>query len=64
MRLHGFWPMREGLPEDPPDEARERARKLGPALDAIRQRFGNDAISVATGDPQKATPSTRRKHGE
>ena len=46
------------------DEARERARKLGPALDAIRQRFGNDVIGVATGDPQKATPSTRRKHGE
>ncbi|HKU40908.1 MAG TPA: DNA polymerase IV [Polyangiales bacterium] len=46
------------------DEGRERARKLGPALDAIRQRFGDDAIGVATGDPQKATHSSRRKHGE
>jgi retron-type reverse transcriptase len=26
MRLHGFWPDREGVPQDPPDEASERAR--------------------------------------
>ena len=25
MRLHGFWPAREGVPPDPPDEAAERA---------------------------------------
>jgi DNA polymerase-4 len=41
----------------------ERSRKLGPALDAIRKRFGADAIAVATGDPQKATFSTRKKSG-
>jgi hypothetical protein len=41
----------------------ERSRRLGPALDAIRKRFGDDAISVATGDPQKATFSTRKKSG-
>jgi DNA polymerase IV len=46
------------------DESRERARKLGPALDAVRQRFGNDAISIASGAPQKATHSTRKKHGQ
>jgi DNA polymerase-4 len=46
------------------DEERERARKLGPALDAIRQRFGNDAIATASGTPQKATHSSRKKHGE
>jgi DNA polymerase-4 len=43
--------------------AADRGRKLGPALDAIRKRFGDDAISVATGDPQKATFSTRKKSG-
>src|SRR5947209_17328038 len=26
MRLHGFWPDREGVPLDPSDEAAERAR--------------------------------------
>jgi hypothetical protein len=41
----------------------ERSRRLGPALDAIRKRFGEDAIAVATGDPQKATFSTRKKSG-
>lgn len=41
----------------------DRGRKLGPALDAIRKRFGDDAISIATGDPQKATFSTRKKSG-
>jgi DNA polymerase-4 len=49
---------------DPADGGeQERSRKLGPALDAIRKRFGDDAIAVATGDPQKATFSTRKKSG-
>lgn len=26
MRLHGFWPARQGLPSEPPDEIAERAR--------------------------------------
>src|SRR5712691_8463801 len=26
MRLYGFWPAQEGLPQDPPDEAAERAK--------------------------------------
>lgn len=46
------------------DKSRERANKLGPALDAIRQRFGNSAIAVASGTPEKATHSSRKKHGE
>jgi hypothetical protein len=45
-------------------DAQERSRKLGPALDAIRKRFGEGAIAVATKDPEKATPSLRKKHGE
>jgi DNA polymerase-4 len=44
-------------------DAQERSRKLGPALDAIRRRFGDDAIAVATKDPEKATFSTRKKSG-
>jgi DNA polymerase-4 len=42
----------------------ERAQKLGPALDAIRRRFGDQAIQIATKSPDKQTPSLRKKHGE
>ncbi len=45
------------------DATQERSRKLGPALDAIRKRFGDDAIAVATKDPEKAAPTLRKKHG-
>jgi DNA polymerase-4 len=45
-------------------EREQRARKLGPALDAIRRRFGDSAIGIATGDPDKITHSTRKKHGQ
>jgi DNA polymerase-4 len=38
-----------------------RARKLGPALDHIRERFGASAIGLATGNPEKQTPSDRKK---
>jgi DNA polymerase IV len=40
-----------------------RSAKLGPALDAIRARFGEHAIQVATKDPEKLTPSLRNKRG-
>jgi hypothetical protein len=45
------------------NRAQDRGGKLGPALDAIRKRFGDEAISVAAKDPQKATFSTRKKRG-
>jgi DNA polymerase-4 len=41
-----------------------RAAKLGPALDAIRSRFGESAIRVGSGAPGKITPSGRKKRGE
>jgi DNA polymerase-4 len=40
-----------------------RGAKLGPALDAIRARFGEHAIQVASKDPEKLTPSLRKKSG-
>jgi DNA polymerase IV len=40
-----------------------RARKLGPAVDRIRERFGADAIRLGTGDPAKLTPTMRKKRG-
>lgn len=44
--------------------AATRSRRLGPALDAIRQRFGSDAIHVASERPEKQSPSLRKKRGE
>lgn len=43
-------------------DSRERA--LGPALDAIRERFGNDAIGRAVDEPHKVTHTRQRKRGE
>lgn len=40
-----------------------RARKLGPAVDSIRERFGAGAIRQGTGDPAKLTPTMRKKRG-
>jgi DNA polymerase-4 len=44
--------------------AAERSQKLGPALDAIRARFGEAAIAVGTGAADKLTPSSQKKRGE
>jgi DNA polymerase-4 len=42
----------------------QKPDRLGPALDAIVQRFGKDAISRAVDAPKKATPSNAKKRGE
>ncbi len=39
-------------------------RELGAALDAIRERFGRDAIGPAVSRFEKVTPSMRKKRGE
>jgi len=44
--------------------AQARAAKLGPALDRIRARFGEAAIQPAIKDPEKLSPSLRKKRGE
>jgi DNA polymerase IV len=45
-------------------EAARPKRQLGVALDAIRERFGRDAIGPAVGRFEKVTPSMRKKRGE
>jgi DNA polymerase IV len=42
----------------------QKPDRLGPALDAIAERFGKDAISRAVDAPKKVTPSRARKRGE
>jgi DNA polymerase-4 len=44
-------------------EPDERSKKLGPALDDIRARFGAQAIHLGIDDPEKLTPSMRKKRG-
>jgi DNA polymerase-4 len=43
---------------------RPREDRLGPALDAIVERFGAGAITRAVDSPHKITPSGRRKRGD
>ena len=44
--------------------ARAKPDRLGPALDAITERFGKHAISRAVDAPLKVTPSRARKRGD
>jgi len=45
-------------------EATRPKRQLGVALDAIRERFGRDAIGPAVGRFEKVTPAMRKKRGD
>jgi DNA polymerase-4 len=45
-------------------ESYARTKRLGPALDAIRSKFGEEAIRVGSAPPEKLTPTTRKKRGE
>lgn len=45
-------------------KSRRPKPQLGAALDAIRERFGRDAIGPAVGRLEKLTPSMRKKRGE
>lgn len=45
-------------------ESARPKRQLGVALDAIRQRFGKDAIGPAVSRLDKLTPTMRKKRGE
>jgi len=44
--------------------SRPKPDRLGPALDAITERFGKNAISRAVDAPQKVTPGRSKKRGE
>jgi len=46
------------------EERARPKRQLGAALDAIRERFGRDAIGPAVGRLEKLTPTMRKKRGE
>jgi len=59
-QLELFAPRRSGAFDA---QSRQRER-LGPALDAIFERFGSDAIRRAVDTPEKVTPSLRKKRGE
>src|SRR5947209_700679 len=54
MRLHGFWPERQALPEDPPDEAAERTRLEG---EMAQLRKASSLVK----DPTKALAAERKR---
>ncbi len=57
MRLHGFWPETEGLPQDPPDEAHERAQ-IQAELTQLRK------TSSLVKNPEKALNEERKRRWE
>lgn len=57
MRVHGFWPQREGLPQDPAEEAAERAR-IEAELAEIRR------VSALVKDPDAALAAERTRRWE
>ena len=54
MRLHGFWPERQPLPEEPPGQAEERAR-----LEAEIAQVRKEAAVVK--NPEKALAAERKR---
>lgn len=54
MRVNGFWPSNQGLPDDPPEEVRRRA-----VIEAELARLRN--LSGAVADPTKALARERRR---
>ncbi|NUQ72211.1 MAG: RNA-directed DNA polymerase [Polyangiaceae bacterium] len=57
MRTHGFWPEKEPLPKDPPDELSERA-KIEAELQKLKQ------TSLAVKDPEKALAEEQKRRWE
>lgn len=57
MKLHGFWPASEGLPNDPPAETAERAA-VEKELAELRQKH-----SIVK-DPEKALAAERKRRWE
>lgn len=57
MRVNGFWPAGERLPDDPPDEVKERA-----ALEAERARLLKAALAVQ--DPESALKAENQRRIE
>ena len=57
MRLHGFWPANVPLPQDPPQESRERDR-----IEAEMTRLRREHARVR--DPEKALNEERKRRWE
>lgn len=57
MKVHGFWPKDQGLPADPPEEAKERS-SIEAELNILRQQF------VKHKNPQKALEEERKRRWE
>ena len=57
MRTHGFWPAKQGVPADPPDEAAERAR--------IEQELTElQRAQSAVKNPEQALAAERKRRWE
>lgn len=54
MRMHGFWPEKDPLPQDPPAELAERA-KLEAEIEKLRK------TSIAVKDPDKALADEQKR---
>lgn len=57
MRVNGFWPWHKGIPEDPPAEAKERA-KIEQELHTLRTQSSKSI------DPDKALAEERKRRWE